>query len=85
MSAYQAQLSPSDSSSTKSRVPMSIRAECTPSNFHGSFGSLPGARITIGAPLVPRCVRASVKKNPWPWNRMPKDDAITAWRTTGRW
>ena len=47
------------------RVAMSMRAECTPSSFHGSTSSLPldaGARITTGAPLVPRCVRASVRK-----------------------
>ena len=44
---------------------MSMRAECTPSSFHGSSPSLrsaAGVRITTGAPLVPRCVRASVRK-----------------------
>src|SRR5258706_372752 len=87
MSAYQAQLRPSDSSSTRSRLLMSMRAACTPSSFQGSAapGAAAGSRITTGAPLVPRWVRASVRKNPWPWKRMPYGDAATAWRTTGRW
>ena len=85
MSAYHALFRPSDSSSFRSRVPMSMRAECTPSSFHGNASVLPGTRMTTGAPLVPRWVRASVRKYPWPWKRTPNDDAITAWRTTGRW
>ena len=35
-------------------------------------------RTTTGAPLIPRCVRASVKKYPWPWNRRSKHDAMIA-------
>jgi hypothetical protein len=64
ISAYQAQFRPSDSSCSRSRLPMSMRDECTPSSFHGSGPSTSGARITTGAPLVPRCVRASVRKKP---------------------
>src|SRR5579859_5352911 len=61
-SAYQAQFKPSVSSSCESRLPMSMRAECTPSSFQGSCTSVDWLRITTGAPLVPRCVRASVRK-----------------------
>ncbi|MND01331.1 hypothetical protein D3C83_202810 [compost metagenome] len=46
----------------------------------------PGASflITTGAPLMPRCRRASVRKQPLPWKRMPKDEAIEARLATGR-
>ena len=68
---------------------MSMRDECTPSSFQGrrcALRGLPaGSRITTGAPLVPRWVRASVRKKPWPWKRRPNDEAMAAWRTTGRW
>ena len=66
---------------------MSNRPECAPSSFQGrslSVSSDSGARITTAAPLVPRCVRPSVRNNPCPWNLTPKDEAIVAWRTTGR-
>jgi hypothetical protein len=44
-----------------------------------------GTRMTTGAPLVPRCVRASVRKYPSPLKRRPNDDDSTACRTTGMW
>jgi hypothetical protein len=44
MSAYQAQFKPSESSSCRSRPPISMRAECTPSSFHGSERPPPATR-----------------------------------------
>jgi|GEM_PF-5560395 len=66
---------------------LSRRVECTPSSDHvkspfvGSFG----ARITTGAPLIPRCVRASVMKYPFPSKRSPNEEATIARRATGMW
>jgi len=66
MSAYQAQFSPSASSRSTSRTLTSSRDECTPSSRQGRPPSWPASsprsRITTGAPLAPRCVRASVRK-----------------------
>ena len=65
ISAYQAVFSPSASSSPSSRVLTSTRAECTPRSFHGSPPSASSGWATLrttGAPLLPRCVRASVRK-----------------------
>ena len=67
MSAYQAQFRPRVSSCTRSRPLMSRLAECTPSSFQGNTVSSAAAvavvsRSTTGAPLVPRWVRASVRK-----------------------
>ncbi|MEO6278599.1 MAG: hypothetical protein ABIP59_12340 [Roseateles sp.] len=52
---------------------MSMREECTPSSFQGSAAMAPAlaSRISTGAPLVPRWVRPSVRKKPWPWKRIP--------------
>ena len=59
MSAYQAQFSPSDSSSFRSRPPTSIRAECKPRGFHGSVG----ARVGQEAASPPE-LRVSIRQRP---------------------
>ena len=69
ISAYQAQFRPSASSTLRSRLPTSsikrgVHPEQAPWQMVPFVSTASGTRITTGAPLVPRCVRAWVGNSP---------------------
>ena len=74
--AYQAQFKPSDSSSFRSRLPMSMRDECTPSNFHGKGPALPAPPVN----KVPKALPAI--REPWATRATKALKATKACRAT---